>query len=211
MDKDFNLFEQEAWKVQMAEKMAAKELGSFWEEKVKPVWLKFKNMYYTTMEQAAKNAGFDSLQDYRNTIEWAKNLSTKMVERVNSVVQQHKELYAPYKSEFDDVQKEYELRKLNYIKGFINQFNQTAVKAISDESLIKRGTEGYAIRCKIDGVQQMGKELPEKINDTINKLTKEGSEKPYTEIWNDYIQNLAYAQYHSTIHNIQDINFGMKR
>ena len=58
----------------------------------------------------------------------------------------------------------------------------------------------------------MGKELSGKLNDTLNKLTKDGTRQANKEVWNDLSRTLAFAQYHDVMNNVQqDLDKGMKR
>lgn len=88
---------------------------------------------------------------------------------------------------------------------------------VNDVSLYRKanGLDGkpqWMIRCKVDGEQQMGKELPGKLNDTLNKLTKDGTRQANKEVWNDLSRTLAFAQYHDVMNNVQqDLDKGMKR
>lgn len=71
----------------------------------------------------------------------------------------HQELFAPYKKKYEDAVSLYETKREELVTDFIIRLNGQARRLISDENLIKRGINGMAIRCKIDGQQQMGRDL----------------------------------------------------
>lgn len=63
---------------------------------------------------------------------------------------------------------------------------------ISDAAIIRRGYDGYAFRCKVDGVQQMGVPIDNKmINHDISELSYESQNNLSNYInlllWDDYI------------------------
>ena len=153
------LAEQPEWKLLLAKQFATNELKPFWAENVKPAWKEAVSKEKETMQQAAVENGFDSAMDYKNTYEWGKNLSQELKNKLTATANRHQELFAPYKKKYEDAVSLYETKREGLVADFIVRLNGQARKLISDENLIKRGVNGMAIRCKVDGQQQMGRDL----------------------------------------------------
>lgn len=60
---------------------------------------------------------------------------------------------------------------------------------VSDGVIIRRGNGGWAIRCKIDGVQQMGIDIPRRYCNVISSLNDSQREELFGEIANKLINS----------------------
>ena len=164
---------QPEWLQKMAKDAARPEIQKFWVEKMGPVYKEERTMFDKTMEQAAKENGYESLADYKRDCEWSKNPSPQLVEKMARVQQRWHELYQPYRNKSQEVAVKKEQLEHSLMKNFISRFNDRQRQMVSEVKVIQRGSNDFAVRCKLNGEQQSGriisKEDGEKIVQSTNK------------------------------------------
>lgn len=151
--------QQPEWKVAMAKESARPEIQKFWVEKMGPVYREEREMYLKTRDQAAQEYGYESGNDYQRDIEWTKNASQQQEEKFRAVAKRWDELMQPYRQKSMDVAEQKEYKESSIIRSFIERFDRKAAELVTDVRIIQRLNSEQAVRCKIDGEQQMGKTL----------------------------------------------------
>lgn len=171
------LDQQPEWKRKMAEQETKGAVNEFYVNKVAPAWNNLKRMFHETQEQAAQENGYASAAEWNRDVQWTRNPSPELADRLRKTSERWKELYTPFENEFNKVGEQMEQLKASEQRAFINRFNRQAEKVISQVNVIQRGPGYFAVRCKIDGVQQMGKNLSQEhvrtVMDAPDKNMKE--------------------------------------
>lgn len=153
------LNKQPEWKIKLAEHETKEAVNKFFVNKAQPAFAELKKMFKETQEQAAKENGYASAADWNTDIGWFKNPSPLMAERMQKTSERWRELYIPYERKCNEAFDHLERLKANEQRAYIEKFDKRASQAISNVKIIQRGVGDLAIRCMIDGQQQMGRTL----------------------------------------------------
>lgn len=153
------LNKQPEWKIKLAEQETKEVVNKFFVNKAQPAFTELKKMFKETQEQAAKENGYASAADWNKDIGWFKNPSPQMTERMQKTSERWRELYIPYEKKCNEVFDQLERLKANEQREYIKRFDRRASQAVSNVKIIQRGVGDLAIRCMIDGQQQMGRTL----------------------------------------------------
>ena len=191
------------WKEELAYEAIPPTRHKMWVEKVLPAYNEKTKMWDETYEQAAKEFGYKDIHEFKRDFQWGKNLSEQISTKISKVSERHRELWEPYQINANKEQARYEYKKTSLMREFIEKFDQKAKQVISDVKVIQRlGTE-WAVRCKVDGVQQCGK--------TISKT--EGNMLTQRDYPANFLSELAQKYFKDEIisHMGQQYNQGLKR
>ena len=154
-----NFASMPGWKQDMVKWWTKDYLLEYYDNNVKPAWREARTMVNVTLDQAAKEHGYASGADYKRDIQRTKNLSPEMVLKFNRITERHTALYEPYRQQEVIELEKYERLKDSMRKQLARNFDRQAKALISDVSVIPRSGGCIAIRCKLDGVQQMGRTI----------------------------------------------------
>ena len=154
-----NFASMPAWKQDMVKWWTKDYLLEYYDNNVKPAWCEARTMVNVTLDQAAKEHGYASGADYKRDIQRTKNPSPEMVLKFNRITERHTALYEPYRQQEVIELERYERLKNSMRKQLARNFDRQAKALISDVSVIPRSGGCIAIRCKLDGVQQMGRTI----------------------------------------------------
>ena len=183
-DNEF-LNKQPDWKREMAKQQTREVINKFFVEKAAPAFIQQKKMFNETQEQAAKENGYDNATEWQNDVNWSKNPSQVLADKMRNTSERWRELYAPHEKKCNEVFDKLEQLKASEQRAFIERFDRRAEQAISSVKVIQRGVGEMAIRCMIDGVQQMGRTLGR----AHQQVFLEGSVKNIKEIAAQYFKN----------------------
>jgi len=150
---------QPDWKKLLAEEQTKEVINKFWVSKTAPAWFELKKMFTETQNQAAQENGYKDANEWQRDVKWSKNPSPVLTEKMRSTEERWRELYTPYEKKYDKVYKEMTQLKASEQRAFIERFDRRALQAVSNVKVIQRGAGELAIRCMVDGVQQMGRTL----------------------------------------------------
>ena len=150
-----NFASMPVWKKDMVKEATKAEVAGHFEKQVKPVWSLAKAMTNTTLDQAAREYGYESGADYKRDVQWTKNPSPEMVLKFNRITERHTALYEPYNRQLVDALDKHEKMENILRKQCVRSFDRQVKNLVSDVNIIQRGYGGYAIRCKLGGVQQL--------------------------------------------------------
>lgn len=154
-----NFASMPAWKQDMVKWWTKDYLLEYYDNNVKPAWQEARTMVNVTLDQAAKEHGYASGADYKRDIQRTKNPSPEMVLKFNRITERHTALYEPYRQQEVIELERYERLKDSMRKQLARNFDRQAKALISDVSVLPRSGGCIAIRCKLDGVQQMGRTI----------------------------------------------------
>ena len=154
-----NFASMPAWKQDMVKWWTKDYLLEYYDNNVKPAWREARTMVNVTLDQAAKEHGYASGADYKRDTQWTKNPSPEMVLKFNRIIERHTALYEPYRQQEVIELEKYERLKDSMRKQLARNFDRQAKALISDVSVLPRSGGCIAIRCKLDGVQQMGRTI----------------------------------------------------
>jgi len=183
-DNEF-LNKQPDWKREMAKQQTREVINKFFVEKAAPAFIQQKKMFNETQEQAAKENGYDNATEWQNDVNWSKNPSQVLADKMRNTSERWRELYAPHEKKCNEVFDKLEQLKASEQRAFIERFDRQAEQAISSVKVIQRGVGEMAIRCMIDGVQQMGRTLGR----AHQQVVLEGSVKNIKEIAAQYFKD----------------------
>ena len=154
-----NFASMPAWKQDMVKWWTKDYLLEYYDNNVKPAWREARTMVNVTLDQAAKEHGYASGADYKRDIQRTKNPLPEMVLKFNRITERHTALYEPYRQQEVIELERYERLKDSMRKQLARNFDRQAKALISDVSVLPRSGGCIAIRCKLDGVQQMGRTI----------------------------------------------------
>ncbi|MBO5742218.1 MAG: hypothetical protein J6R54_09645 [Bacteroidaceae bacterium] len=154
-----NFASMPGWKQDMVKWWTKDYLLEYYDNNVKPAWREARTMVNVTLDQAAKEHGYASGADYKRDTQWTKNPSPEMVLKFNRITERHTALYEPYRQQEVIELEKYERLKDSMRKQLARNFDRQAKALISDVSVLPRSGGCIAIRCKLDGVQQMGRTI----------------------------------------------------
>ena len=150
-----NFASMPAWKQDMVKWWTKDYLLEYYDNNVKPAWREARTMVNVTLDQAAKEHGYASGADYKRDIQRTKNPSPEMVLKFNRITERHTALYEPYNRQLVDALDKHEKLENTLRKQCVRSFDRQVKNLVSDVNIIQRGYGGYAIRCKLGGVQQL--------------------------------------------------------
>ena len=154
-----NFASMPAWKQDMVKWWTKDYLLEYYDNNVKPAWREARTMVNVTLDRAAKEHGYASGADYKRDTQRTKNPSPEMVLKFNRIIETHTALYEPYRQQEVIELERYERLKDSMRKQLARNFDRQAKALISDVSVLPRSGGCIAIRCKLDGVQQMGRTI----------------------------------------------------
>ena len=154
-----NFASMPAWKQDMVKWWTKDYLLEYYDNNVKPAWREARTMVNVTLDQAAKEHGYASGADYKRDTQRTKNPSPEMVLKFNRIIERHTALYEPYRQQEVIELEKYERLKDSMRKQLARNIDRQAKALISDVSVLPRSGGCIAIRCKLDGVQQMGRTI----------------------------------------------------
>lgn len=191
------------WKEELAYEAITPTKHKMWVEKVLPAYNEKIKMRDETYEQAAKEFGYKDIHEFKRDFLLGKNLSEQISTKIRKVIERHRELWEPYQINANKEEARFEYKKNALMRGFIEKFDQKAKQLISDVKVIQRlGTE-WAVRCKVDGIQQCGKTISKTEGDMLSQ--RNYSTKFLSELAQKYFKDEIVS------HMEQQYNQGLKR
>lgn len=157
------------WKFDMAKQAIQEVMHKDWVEKLGPAYREQRKMYDETMDQAAKEFGYADRHEYMRDFEWGKNNSPQLSEKLKKVSDRHMELYNPYDKKAKEAGRAFEYKENRLMVEFLKRFDKQALQVISEARIIPRNGNEWAVRCKIDGVQQSGRMVSREDAKLINE------------------------------------------
>lgn len=164
-----NLRNLPKWKFDMAKQAVQEVMHKDWVEKLGPAYRDQRKMYDETMDQAAKEFGYADRHEYMRNLEWGKNNSPQLSAKLRQVSDRHMELYSPYNKKAEEAGRNFQYKENSLMVEFLRQFDNQALKVISEARIIPRNGNEWAVRCKIDGVQQSGRMVSREDAKRINE------------------------------------------
>ena len=108
-------------------------------------------------------------------------------------------------------------QKTNEVNEILTKFKKgTDFIRVSQPSLYQKNSNDnipqWMVRAKIDGTQELGREVEPQLNKLINAMTKNGETRPDTLVWDELKHFVAYSQYQDLLQSMgQEQNHGIKR
>lgn len=153
------LKEQPQWKLKMASDATADEVNRHFLLQTAPVYHQEQHMWQQLREQAAKDYGFEDAAAWERAMQQHRDPSSEMADRLRQTAERFAGLFLPYQQASGVAFEELHRFKDQVRSGYIRRFDRQAEMSVSDIRGVQRGNGNFAIRCKIDGVQQPARDL----------------------------------------------------
>lgn len=167
--------QQPAWLMKTAYEQTTTKRHQCWINKVAGLESNYHQIYELSFKEAAEKFGFSSAAELKKQLvrlnSEKSNKTVQLMEAAGYIHRQCEPVYTQAKK----AEKFYEMAKASFEADFVRSFRAWSQKHVSDISFYPGKQQQMFVRCKIDGQQQMGKELNR--NDAeLLKNTKIGSE-----------------------------------